>query len=338
MLNNLFYLNSLGTTVRREILAGITTFLTMAYIIVVNPLILGDAGFPMDGVLFATVLVAGISSIIMGLYAKLPIALAPGMGLNAFVAYTLVLGMGLSWQTALAAVFFSGIIFILLSLPRMNVREAIINAVPSAVRTGVAAGIGLFLSLIGLINAGIVVTSPATVVANDSFSGSFVLFIIGLIVAAFLLIRKVPGALVLSIIVTSAAALLFQQFGWVLNTVCVPDSIFAAPSLSAFFQLDIVGFFTAGIIAPVFALVFTDMFDSISTFMGVTKAANLVDENGNPFSPSWTTLNARVAYNITEYLRLQAGIENMFDLQYRPYSSGIVAPGRNMQLSLRALF
>src|SRR6056297_3133382 len=117
--------------------------------------------------------------------------------------------MGLSWQTALAAVFFSGIIFILLSLPRMNVREAIINAVPSAVRTGVAAGIGLFLSLIGLINAGIVVTSPATVVEFGGFSGSFVLFIIGLLVAAFLLIRKVPGALVLSIIVTSAAALLF---------------------------------------------------------------------------------------------------------------------------------
>jgi len=318
MLNNFFNLNSLGTTVRREILAGITTFLTMAYIIVVNPLILGDAGFPMDGVLFATVLVAGISSIIMGLYAKLPIALAPGMGLNAFVAYTLVLGMGLSWQTALAAVFFSGIIFILLSLPRMNVREAIINAVPSAVRTGVAAGIGLFLSLIGLINAGIVVTSPATVVEFGGFSGSFVLFIIGLIVAAFLLIRKVPGALVLSIIVTSAAALLFQQFGWVSNTVFVPDSIFAAPSLSAFLQLDIVGFFTAGIIAPVFALVFTDMFDSISTFMGVTKAANLVDEDGNPRNAGKAMLVDGVSTTLsglagsspgTSYIESAAGVE-----------------------------
>lgn len=281
-LERFFGLRALGTSVRVEALAGLTTFLTMAYIIVVNPLILGDAGVPLDGALFATVLVAGLSSIAMGLYANLPVALAPGMGLNAFFAYTLVLGMGLSWQTALAAVFLSGIVFMVLSLPGLNVREAIVRAVPSGVRIGVAAGIGLFLALIGMINAGVIVASPATTVAFGGFSATFVLFFVGLVLAAFLMIRKVPGALILSIVATSALALVFQSIGWVEGVVFLPSAIVAWPSLETVFALDFGGLFAASLIAPVFALLFTDLFDSISTFVGVTKVAGLTDAEGHP--------------------------------------------------------
>jgi adenine/guanine/hypoxanthine permease len=281
-LETTFGLRALGTSIRVEVLAGATTFLTMAYIIIVNPLILGDAGVPLAGAMFATVLVAGLSSIFMGLYANLPIALAPGMGLNAFFAYTLVLGMGLSWQTALAAVFVSGIVFIVLSLPQLNVREAIVRAVPSGVRIGVAAGIGLFLALIGMVNAGVIVASPATIVGFGGFSPTFVLFVIGLVLASVLLARKVPGALVLAIVGTSLLAFLFQAAGWIENTVFVPTALVAWPSFETFFALDLAGVFTAALIAPIFALLFTDMFDSISTFVGVTKVAGLTEADGTP--------------------------------------------------------
>ena len=281
-ITNFFELRWLNTSIRIEVLAGITTFLTMAYIIIVNPLILSDAGIPIAAALFATVMVAGLSSIFMGLYANLPIALAPGMGLNAFFAYTLVLGMGLSWQTALAAVFVSGVVFILLSLPGFNVREKIVAAVPSGVRLGVAAGIGLFLALIGLVNAGVVVSNPATVVGFGGFTPTLGLFLFGLLLAAFLLTRRIPGALVISIIGTSALAFVFQSVGWVSGVVFLPDAVVAMPSVAAAFQMDFVGLISASLIAPVFALLFTDMFDSISTFVGVSKAGNLLDENGEP--------------------------------------------------------
>ncbi len=277
-----FELSHLGSSVRVEVLAGLTTFLTMAYIIVVNPLILGDAGVPLDGALFATVMVAALSSIAMGLYANLPIALAPGMGLNAYFAYTLVLGQGLAWETALAAVFVSGLVFIVLSLPGVNLREKIVRAVPPGVRIGVAAGIGLFLALIGMVNAGVIVASPATVVAFGGFNPSFVLFFLGLVLAALFLIKRIPGALVLSILAVSLLALVFQTLGWVADTVFVPETMFAAPSLNAFLRLDLVAVMSVGLIAPIFALLFTDMFDSISTFVGVSKVAGLVDAEGHP--------------------------------------------------------
>jgi len=281
-LSRFFNFSSLGTNFRTEVLAGITTFLTMAYIIIVNPLILSNAGMPIDGVLFATVMVAGISSILMGVFAKLPIALAPGMGLNAFFTYGLVIGMGLSWQTALAAVFLSGILFMVISLPGINLREKIVKAVPVSLRMGVAAGIGLFLSLIGLINAGVIVSSPATIVAFGGFSTTFVLFLIGLIATAVFSTLRVPGSLIISILFTSFLAFLLQTFGWVENTVFVPNQLFSLPSLATFWQIDLIGLLSVSMIAPIFALLFTDMFDSISTFLGVTKAAGLVDEEGNP--------------------------------------------------------
>lgn len=277
-----FKLSELGTNARVEALAGLTTFLTMAYIIVVNPLVLGDAGVPFDGALFSTVMVAGLSSILMGLLANLPIAVAPGMGLNAFFSYTLVLGLGLTWQQALGAVFLSGVVFILISLPGLNLREAIVRAVPPGVRLGVAAGIGLFLALIGMINSGVIVANPATVVGFGGFNSTFVLFIIGIVVAGVLLARKVTGALLLSIVVTTVVAALFQAFGWVEGIVALPASVIALPSFETVLALDLSGVLSVSIIAPVFALLFTDMFDSISTFVGVTKVAGLTESDGNP--------------------------------------------------------
>ncbi len=317
-LERTFGLSALGTSVRVEVLAGLTTFLTMAYIIVVNPLVLGDAGVPLDGALFATVLVAGLSSMLMGLYANLPIALAPGMGLNAYFAYTLVLGQGLSWQTALAAVFVSGLVFVALSWPGWNVREAIVRAVPTGVRIGVAAGIGLFLALIGMINAGVIVASPATVVGFGGFGAGYVLFFVGLVLAALLLIRKVPGALVISILATSALTLVFQTVGWVEGMVFVPERVVSLPSLGTFLQLDLSGLLSASLIAPVFALLFTDLFDSISTFVGVTRVAGLVDAEGHPKNAGRALLVDGVSTTIsglfgtspgTAYIESAAGVE-----------------------------
>ncbi len=322
-LERFFELRALGSSVRVEAIAGLTTFLTMAYIIIVNPLILGDAGVPLDGALFATVLVAGLSSIFMGLYANLPVALAPGMGLNAFFAYTLVLGMGLSWQTALAAVFLSGVVFVVLSLPGLNVREAIVRAVPAGVRIGVAAGIGLFLALIGMINAGVIVSSPATTVAFGGFSATFVLFFVGLVLAAFLMIRKVPGALILSIVATSALTLVFQSIGWVENQVFLPTALVAWPSLETVFALDLTGLLSASLIAPVFALLFTDLFDSISTFVGVTKAAGLTDAEGHPKNAGKALLVDGVSTTISGLLGTSPGTA------YIESAAGVEAGGRS---------
>ncbi|HZW99297.1 MAG TPA: NCS2 family permease [Trueperaceae bacterium] len=322
-LESTFKLRELGTTARTELIAGITTFLTMAYIIVVNPLVLGDGGVPADGALFATVMVAGISSILMGLYANLPIALAPGMGLNAFFAYTLVLGQGLTWQEALGAVFVSGIVFILLSLPGLNVRVAIVKAVPAGIRPGVAAGIGLFLALIGMINAGVIVASPATVVSFGGWSPLFVLFIIGLVVAGWLLVRKVHGALLIAIVVTTVAAIIFQSIGWIENTVFYPSSIVSLPSLETFLALDLGGVFTAGILAPVFALLFTDMFDSISTFVGVTKVAGLQEPDGTPKNVGKAMLVDGVSTTLSGIVGSSSGTS------YIESAAGVNAGGRS---------
>lgn len=278
-LNRKFQLSSLGTNVRTETLAGVTTFLTMAYIIIVNPLILSAAGMPLGAVLTATVLIAAISSILMGFIANLPIALAPGMGLNAFFTYTLVIGMGVSWQTALGAVFLSGVLAIIISLPQLNLREKIVRAVPQGLRAGVAAGIGLFLALIGMVNAGVIQANPATIVG---FGSLHPLFLFGLIVAAVMLALRVRGALVISILVVSALAVLGQAFGLFSGLVTTPSSILALPSFDTFLRLDIAGVFTIAMLGPVFALLFTDMLDSIATFVGVAKAADLVDEQGEP--------------------------------------------------------
>ena len=198
-----------GSTVGTEVIAGIATFLAMAYIIVVNPAILSQTGMSFSGVLFATVIVCTFSSIAMGLYANLPFALAPGMGINAFFTYTLVLGMKVPWETALGAVFISGIIFLILSI--FKVRTTIVKAVPSSIRYAVAAGIGLFLTLIGFEQVGFIVQNPATVVSFGGFSLKVILFLVGLFITSILVIKKIKGNLVLGIIITSIISLIVSS-------------------------------------------------------------------------------------------------------------------------------
>ncbi|MFC1670720.1 NCS2 family permease [Spirochaetota bacterium] len=284
-----FKFDEYQTNYKIEINAGITTFLTMAYIIFVNPAILSKAGMPAEGVMTATILVSAISSILMGLSANLPFALAPGMGINAFVAFSMVIAHKMSWQTAMGAVFIAGIIFVIISLPKINLREKIVKAIPTPLRLGVASGIGLFIAFIGLSpsHSNIVVDNPATLVGFGGLSLSFCIFIIGLIATTAMLIKKVRGALIFGIVGTSIIALICSLVGmatgW-LDTpfVKLPAAVFALPSMSVFAEMDIAGVFKIGMLAPLFTLIFTDMFDSISTFVGVSEVGGLIDENGNP--------------------------------------------------------
>jgi AGZA family xanthine/uracil permease-like MFS transporter len=282
-IENFFKLKNKGTDVKTEIIAGITTFLTMSYIIVVNPAILSTKGTGMSfsGVLAATVLVSALSSILMGLIADLPYALAPGMGINAFFTYGIVLGMGVSWQTALGAVFISGIIFIILTL--VKVREAIVNAIPASVRLGVAGGIGIFLTLIGLQDANFIVDSPATLIHMGKFSPQMVMFIIGLFFTMYLINKRVKGALMLGILFTSFIAYLNGRLFGSEILINLPKNFVSSPDFSSvFFKLDIKGALNIGMIGIIFTLLFTDMFDSISAFLGVSEVADLKDKDGKP--------------------------------------------------------
>ncbi len=285
MLEKIFKLRERGTDVKTEILAGVATFLTMAYIVVVNPAILSKTGMPFSGVLFATVLVCAFSSITMGLYANLPYGLAPGMGINAFFTFTLVLGMGIRWETALGAVFVSGIIFMLLSVT--GIRTEIVKAIPKSIRFGLAAGIGIFLSLIGFKSVDFIVSNKATLVAFGGLNLTTILFLIALILTSVLVVKKVQGALIVGILVTSVLALttslIGTSAGWLPEPiVAMPKGIFSLPSIDVFFKLDIVGALKFGMILPVFSLLFVDMFDSIGTFVGIAEVGGLVEKDGTP--------------------------------------------------------
>jgi len=280
-INAFFKFAERNTTAGTEIRAGITTFLMMAYIIVVNPGILSKSGMPFSGVLFATVLVCAVSSIAMGLFANLPYGLAPGMGINAFFTFSLVIGMGIDWQTALGAVFVSGVIFIILSVS--GVRNEIVKAIPPSLRLGLAAGIGVFLALIGFQSAGFIVASPATMITFGPMNAGTLLFVIGLVITSALMLKKVPGALILGIVITSLLALAVSSAGWVDSPiVTMPEKVFAWPSLAVFFKLDIAGALSLGMIMPVFALFFVDLFDSIASFVGISHVAGLVEPDGTP--------------------------------------------------------
>lgn len=273
MLNSYFKLDQHGTTVRTEILAGVTTFLTMAYIILVNPMILGDAGMDRGAVFVATCIAAAIGSALMGLYANYPIAQAPGMGLNAFFTYGVVLGMGYTWQVALGAIFLSGILFVILSV--LPVREWVINAIPRELKMAISAGIGLFLAIIALKNAGIVVDHPATLVTlGDMTAWPAILAIFGFLLMVALDVRRVPGAVIIGILATAAIgiALGVSPFQGVIGM--PPD-----PS-PTFLQLDLAGAFQIGLIAVVFTFLFVDLFDTAGTLMGVAHRAGLLDEQG----------------------------------------------------------
>ena len=274
MLERLFQLKAHNTNVRTEILAGVTTFLAMAYILFVNPSILGETGMDKGAVFVATCLAAAIGSTIMGLIANYPIALAPGMGLNAFFTYTVVLHMGHTWQVALGAVFISAVCFFLLSIFR--IREWIVNSIPLPLRSAIAAGIGLFLALIALQGAGIVVGNPATVVGmGDLTKPGAVLAILGFFLIVALEARKVRGAVLIGILVVTAASILlgFSPFN---GLVSMPPSL--APT---FMQLDIAGALDIGLLSVIFAFLFVDLFDNSGTLIGVAKRAGLMGKNGH---------------------------------------------------------
>jgi AGZA family xanthine/uracil permease-like MFS transporter len=279
-----FKLSENKTTIRTEILAGLTTFLTMAYIIIVDPQILSTTGMPVNAVLFATIAVSAVSSVFFGFYANLPIALSVGMGLNAFFAFTLCGSMGVSWQTGLAAVFISGIIFVILSLT--GVREMIINAIPQNLKYSIAIGIGFFLALIGFKSVGFIISDAATVVSFGGMTLTAVLFFAALIFTILLEIKKVRGAFVIGIIVTSAVAWILSQFlpkeTMGASYIQLPESILSLPQFDTVLALDLKSALTVGMIMPVFTFLFTSLFDGISTLVGVCEAAGLNDEKGNP--------------------------------------------------------
>lgn len=273
MLETLFKLKENNTNLRTELIAGLTTFLTMAYIIFVNPAILADAGMDRGAVFVATCLAAAIGCFIMGLVANYPIAQAPGMGLNAFFTYTVVLGMGHTWQVALAAVFISGLLFILLSI--FKIREWIINSIPMALRTGISAGIGLFLALIALKNAGIVVDNPATLVSmGDVTQLAPILAAVGFFITIALVDRGFKAAVMIGIISVTALGLIFGDVQYA-GIMSMPPSL--APT---FLQLDFSGVLDVGLISVIFAFLFVDLFDTAGTLVGVSQKANLVGEDG----------------------------------------------------------
>jgi len=274
-----FELEKYNSNVKTEVLAGITTFLACAYIIVVNPAILSQAGFSFSAVLTATVLVSFVSTLGMGLYANNPILVAPGMGLNAFVAFSLVLGMKMPIATALGAVFWSGVFFIILSV--FNVREKIVEAIPDNIQKAVACGIGLFIALIGFKNGGLVVDSPVTFVTMGKFTPELIVFAFGLIVTTFFVLRKTPGALLLGILITTLASASIGR-GWGSGPIVFYKGWISPPDFSLFFGLDFVGALKFAYIPAIFSLVFTDLFDSLSTFVGVSHAGGLLDEKGKP--------------------------------------------------------
>lgn len=273
MLEKLFDLRGHGTTVKTEVIAGITTFLTMAYIAFVNPTILSDAGMDFGAVFVATCIAAAIGTLIMGLYANYPIALAPGMGLNAFFTYGVVLGMGHSWQVALGAVFLSGILFVILSI--LPVREWIINAIPKGLKMAISAGIGLFLGIIALKNAGIIVDHPATLVTiGDLTAWPAVLALLGFAIMVALDRLKVPGAVIIGILAVTAVGILIgvSEFKGIVDL--PPD-----PS-PTFLQLDLAGAFQIALLSVVFTFLFVDLFDTAGTLIGVAHRAGLLDSEG----------------------------------------------------------
>ncbi len=269
-----FKLKEHNTTIKTELLAGLTTFLTMAYILIVNPLILSDAGMDFGGVFTATALSAAIATLVMAFTANLPFALAPGMGLNAFFAYTVVLGMGYSWEFALTAVFLEGIIFIVLTI--LNVREAIVNSIPANIKKAISVGIGLFIAFIGLQNAGIIVDDGATlVIMGDITSGTALLAVIGLIVTGILLAFKVRGALLIGIVATTIIGIPF-------GATSAPQGSWLPPSLApVFFKFDFSQVFSFDMLIVLFTFLFVDMFDTVGTLIGVSTKANLIDKDGN---------------------------------------------------------
>lgn len=274
-LDRFFKLSEHGTNVRTELIAGLTTFVTMAYILFVNPDILSNTGMDKNALFMATILAAAASTLVMGLFANWPFALAPGMGLNAFFAFTLVLGMKVPWQTALGAVLISGILALIVTMT--GLRELLIKAIPTSLKHAVGAGIGLFIMLIGFKNAGIVAANPDTIIALGKITTAPVLLaVIGLILTAALVARKVPGGMLIGILATTL-------IGIPLGVTKMPTTFFSAPPSLAptFLQIDLLGALKLSMIPVIFSMFFADLFDTIGTFVGVAGKAGLMDDQGN---------------------------------------------------------
>lgn len=277
-MEKLFQLQAHKTNVRTEIIAGLTTFLAMAYILAVNPLILSDAGLNPGSVFTATALSAAVATLIMAVLANLPVALAPGMGLNAFFTYTVVIGMKYSPAMALTAVFLEGLLFILLSF--LNVREAIVESIPINLKKAVAAGIGLFITLIGMKNAEIIVDNPATLVGlGNVTAGPALLGIIGLVITAVLYVLSIPGSILLGILITTVIGIpmgVTVPFGGWENW-----SVVSMPAAPTFWNFDFSNIFSFQFFTVFFSFLFVDIFDTVGTLVGVSNRAGLTDKNGN---------------------------------------------------------
>lgn len=273
---------------KTETLAGISSFLATVYIVVVNPAILSQTGMPFNAVLTSTILVCFFGSLMMGIYAKNPIIVAPGMGMNAFFTYSAVAHLGLSYQQALGAVFWAGVVFLILSV--FNIRESIVKAIPTPIRHAVSAGIGLFICFIGLQNAHFVIANPATLVSLASFKDTHTItFLIGLIITAVLIAKNIKGAVVLGIFITTLIAFPIGRwwgdasaYNSGSSTVVNYNGIFSNPDFSLIFQADLLGSFKFAFIPVIFVFAFTDLFDSLSTFVGLAESADLKNKVGEP--------------------------------------------------------
>ncbi len=277
MLDSLFKLSQHNTTVKTEVIAGFTTFMTMAYIIFVNPDILSDAGMPFEGVFIATIAGIILGTLAMAVLTNYPFALASGMGLNAFFAYSVVIGMGVPWEVALGIIFFEGILFIILSVT--PIREMIVNAIPMCLKTGISTGIGLFIAFIGFGNAGFVEPYEATFVeVGEILTGTGLVAMVGLVVTGILYALKIKGALLWGIIVATL-------FGFIPGITEMPEAVFQMPSMGdwgqVFFQLEIRAVFDLGLIAVILSFLFVDLFDTAGTLVGVSQQAGYLDEDGN---------------------------------------------------------
>ncbi len=275
MLERVFHLKEHETTARRELLAGLTTFTTMAYVVVVNPRILSEAGMPVEGVLFATCLSAAVATLIMGLWANYPIALAPGMSLNAYFTYTIVLGRGVPWQTALGVVFLSGLLFLVLTLT--SVREHIVNGIPDCLKHGTAAGIGLFIAFVGLRNAKLIVANTATFVGLGKVSDpQVILAAVGIVLIAILMARKVGGAILLGIVLITLAGIPLGLSHW-------PGHFLSWPHPGGtLFKLDLRGAAKIGLGELIFVFFFVDLFDNVGTLVGVCEQGGFLRDGKLP--------------------------------------------------------
>ena len=274
ILENYFKISERGSTVKQEVIGGITTFLAMSYIIFVNPAILGDAGMDRGALITVTCLASALATLLSGVWANAPFALAPGMGLNAFFTYTLVLGKGVPWQTAVGIVFISGFFFLILSIG--GIREKIANAIPLPLKIAVGGGIGMFITLIGLKNMGVVVANDATLVALGPITTTVLIGVAGLIVSMVLEIERVKGGMLIGILVSTILA-------FITGNVDVPSQIISMPPSAApiAMKLDIIGALKLSLIGPIFSFMFVDLFDTLGTLISCSKQMGMVDEKGH---------------------------------------------------------